>query len=102
MKPLAQPFGKSRNWIRAPLSLFRTEQREPHRTPTLLATIGECPGASGEGHMRVVIVSLAICALSTVIVGIVIADAVSLPMHQPAPVAQESGGWTTVVFKNPH
>jgi len=52
--------------------------------------------------MRAVIVSLAICALSTVIVGIVIADAVSMPMPQPARAAQESGGWTTVVFKNPH
>jgi hypothetical protein len=52
--------------------------------------------------MRAVIVSLAICTLSTVIVGILIADAVSAPTPQPTRAAQESGGWTTVVFRNPH
>ncbi len=51
--------------------------------------------------MRAVIVSLAICAVSTVIVGIVIADAVGAPMPQHSQAPQASG-WTTTVFKNPH
>ena len=52
--------------------------------------------------MRAVIVSLAICAVSTVVVGIVIADAVSAPMPQQQSRAAQSSGWTTTVFKNPH
>jgi hypothetical protein len=49
--------------------------------------------------MRAVVVSLAVCVVSTVLVGLVIADAVYAPV--PAQAAQESG-WTTTVFKNPH
>jgi nitrogen fixation/metabolism regulation signal transduction histidine kinase len=52
--------------------------------------------------MRAVIVSLAICLVSTVVVGIVMADAVSPPLHQQAQAAQQTGGWSTTVFKNPH
>jgi hypothetical protein len=49
--------------------------------------------------MRAVMVSLAVCVVSTVLVGIVVADAVYAPM--PAQTAPASG-WTTIVFKNPH
>jgi hypothetical protein len=51
--------------------------------------------------MRAVMVSLAVCVVSTVLVGIVVADAVyaPVPAAQSAPTAS---GWTTIVFKNPH
>jgi uncharacterized membrane protein YbjE (DUF340 family) len=51
--------------------------------------------------MRTVVVSLAVCVVSTVLVGLVIADAVYAPMPtaQAEPAAT---GWTTIVFKNPH
>jgi hypothetical protein len=52
--------------------------------------------------MRTVIVSLAICVVSTVVVGIVIADAVRPPLRPQAQAAQQTGGWSTTVFKNPH
>ena len=51
--------------------------------------------------MRAVVFSLAICAASAVSVGLIIADAINVPAHAPAPAAQASG-WTTTVFKNPH
>ena len=50
--------------------------------------------------MRTVIVSLAVCAVSTVLVGIIVADAVYAPM--PIPAEPAATGWTTTVFKNPH
>lgn len=49
--------------------------------------------------MRAVGLSLTVCVVSTVLVGLVIADAVYAPMPPQAP--QESG-WSTTVFKNPH
>jgi len=49
--------------------------------------------------MRAVMVSLAVCLVSTVLVGVVVADAVYAPM--PAQ-AEPASGWTTIVFKNPH
>jgi hypothetical protein len=49
--------------------------------------------------MRAVVLSLAICAVSAMFAGLVIADAVSAPTRAPAP---EATGWTTTVFKNPH
>ena len=49
--------------------------------------------------MRAVVLSLAVCAVSTVLVGLVIVDAIYVPI--PAPAPQESG-WVTTVFKNPH
>jgi len=49
--------------------------------------------------MRAVVLSLAVCVVSTMLVGLVIADAVYAPMPPQAP--QESA-WTTTVFKNPH
>jgi hypothetical protein len=48
--------------------------------------------------MRAVVFSLALCAVSAMFVGIVIADAISAPTPAPAP---QAGGWTTTVFKNP-
>ena len=50
--------------------------------------------------MRTVIVSLAVCAVSTVLVGLIVADAVYAPM--PTPAEPAASGWTTTVFKNPH
>ncbi len=47
--------------------------------------------------MRVAKFSLAACLLSTVFLGIVIANAVLAPMPEKAP---EAAGWTTTVFKN--
>ena len=38
------------------------------------------------------------CAISTLFVGIVVVNAVTLPPRKPA---QETG-WVTTVFKNPH
>lgn len=50
--------------------------------------------------MRAVMVSLAVCAVSTLLVGIVVADAVYAP--RPAQAEPAASGWTTIVFKNPH
>ena len=47
--------------------------------------------------MRVVKFSLSAGVLSTVFLGIVVANAVLAPMPQKAP---ESAAWTTTVFKN--
>jgi hypothetical protein len=49
--------------------------------------------------MRAVVLSLAVCAVSAMFVGLVIADAISAPTPTPAP---QASGWTTTVFKNPH
>jgi hypothetical protein len=38
------------------------------------------------------------CALSTLLVAIVVANAVALPTKKPA----QATGWVTTVFKNPH
>jgi hypothetical protein len=51
--------------------------------------------------MRAIVLSLAICAASAVSVGFIIADAISVPTHAPAPAA-EANGWATTVYKNPH
>ena len=47
--------------------------------------------------MRLIKLSLAACGLSTVCLGVVLANAVLAPMPAKAPQAQ---GWTTIVFKN--
>jgi hypothetical protein len=52
--------------------------------------------------MRAVGLSLAVCVVSTVLVGLVIADAVHAPMPPQAQSAPQESGWTTTVFKNPH
>jgi hypothetical protein len=49
--------------------------------------------------MRAVVLSLAVCAVSAMFAGLVIADAISAPTSAPAP---QASGWTTTVFKNPH
>jgi hypothetical protein len=38
------------------------------------------------------------CVLSTLLVAIVVANAVALPPEKPA----QATGWVTTVFKNPH
>jgi hypothetical protein len=38
------------------------------------------------------------CVLSTLLVAIVVANAVALPAKKPA----QATGWVTTVFKNPH
>ena len=38
------------------------------------------------------------CALSTLLVAIVVANAVALPTKKPA----QATGWVTTVFENPH
>lgn len=47
--------------------------------------------------MRIVKLSIAACGLSTVCLGIVIANAIFAPMPAKAP---QPAGWTTTVFKN--
>ena len=47
--------------------------------------------------MRVIKFSLAAGLLSTVFLGIVVANAILAPMPEKAP---EAAGWTTTVFKN--
>ena len=47
--------------------------------------------------MRLVKFSLAACGLSTLCLGIVIANAILAPMPTKAP---QPAGWTTIVFKN--
>ena len=49
--------------------------------------------------MRAVKFSLTACALTTVLLGIVVANAVTAPAPK-TPVQLD--GWTTTVFKNPH
>jgi hypothetical protein len=48
--------------------------------------------------MRAVKLSLAACGLSTLCLGIVIANAIFAPLPTKAP--QQTSGWTTTVFKN--
>jgi hypothetical protein len=47
-------------------------------------------------HMRVVKFSLAACVLSTLFLGVVVANAILAPMPEKAP---QTAGWTTTVFK---
>jgi hypothetical protein len=47
--------------------------------------------------MRAVKLSLAACGLSTLCLGIVIANAILAPL--PAKAPQQDSGWTTTVFK---
>ena len=49
---------------------------------------GRQTSAPKEGYMRAVKFSLTACALTTLLLGVVIANA--------------ADGWTTTVFKNPH
>ena len=51
--------------------------------------------------MRAVKFSLTACALTTMLLGIVVANAITAPTRAPkSPVHIER--WTTTVFKNPH
>jgi len=59
--------------------------------------------ANPEGHdmLKAAKFSLAGCALSAVLLGVVVVAAVNAPTSKPA--AHEAGnGWNTIVFKNPH
>jgi hypothetical protein len=49
--------------------------------------------------MRAVKFSLTACLLTTVLLGIVVANAVNAPTPK---AAVQVDGWTTTVFKNPH
>ena len=46
--------------------------------------------------MRAVKLSLAACGLSTICLGIIVANAIFAPMPAKAP---QDPGWTTIVFK---
>ena len=60
---------------------------------------GRQTSAPKEGYMRAAKFSLTACALTTLLLGVVIANAISAPALK-TPV--HADGWTTTVFKNPH
>ena len=52
--------------------------------------------------MRAVKFSLTACALTTMLLGIVVANAISAPTAPAPENPVHVEGWTTIVFKNPH
>jgi hypothetical protein len=60
---------------------------------------GQQISAPKEGYMRAVKFSLTACALTTMLLGVVVANAITTPAPKK-PVHVDR--WTTTVFKNPH
>jgi hypothetical protein len=61
---------------------------------------GSFPRTTALGDDQMVLKLSIACALSALFLGLVIANAVALPLKSLDPISRT--GWVTTVFKNPH